>query len=187
MTHEPFNAATACRVPQAAQGRMDPGYAISATMGQMDSPDLGQQGAIGRFARAFGPAAPSIIARRRDAHHIAHDANRKRLALVLDETEFHFGASEKMRKVFFKISRSMRRRSFSRRKRAFSVAKSTPAGGIAACVLGRRGDPALLPSLSLRHARSRSGGIPSSPAIWLPGRPLLTKSSKASRLNSSIY
>jgi hypothetical protein len=79
-------------------------------MGQMDSPDLGQQGAIGRFARAFGPAAPSIIARRRDAHHIAHDANRKRLALVLDETEFHFGASEKMRKVFFKISRSMRRR-----------------------------------------------------------------------------
>ena len=81
----------------------------------------------------------------------------------------------------------MRKRSFSRRRRAFSVAKSTPAGGIAACVLGRRGDPALLPPLLLRHARSRSGGIPSSPAIWLNGRPLLTKSSKASRLNSSGY
>src|SRR5208283_311757 len=187
MTHEPFNAATACRVPQAAQGRMDPGYAISATMGQMDSPDLGQQGAIGRFARAFGPAAPSIIARRRDAHHIAHDANRKRLALVLDETEFHFGASEKMRKVFFKISRSMRRRSFSRRKRAFSVAKSAPASGIAACDWGRRGDPAWPLPVVLRQARSRAAGIPSSWAIWLNGRPLLASSPKASRLNSSVY
>ena len=160
MTHEALDAAAACRVPQVAQGRVDSRRAIAAAMGQMKAPDLGEQGAIGCLAWAFGPTAPGIIPRRRDAHHVAQDANRERLALILDDAEFHFGGSEKMRSVFFKISRSMRKRSFSRRRRAFSVAKSTPAGGIAACVLGRRGDPALLPPLLLRHARSRSGGIP---------------------------
>ena len=125
----------------------------------MNSPDLGQQGAIGRFARAFGPAAPSIIARRRDAHHIAHDANRKRLALVLDETEFHFGASEKMRKVFFKISRSMRRRSFSRCKR-HSRRPNPRQQRIVAFDWGRRGDPAWPLPVVLRHAQQ--------PCSWNP-------------------
>ena len=96
MTHEAFDAATARRVPLRVQGRVDPGCAISAAMCQMDPPDLGQQGAIGRLARAFRPATPGIIPRRRDAHHIAHDADRERLALILNETEFHFGASETM-------------------------------------------------------------------------------------------
>ena len=118
---------------------------ISARHSGRDGPNEGsgsrEQGAIGCLAWAFGPAAPGIIPRRRDAHHVAQDANRERLALILDDTEFHFGGSEKMRSVFFKISRSMRRRSFSRRRRAFSVAKSTPAGGIAACVLGAAAIP----------------------------------------------
>jgi hypothetical protein len=35
----------------------------------------------------------------------------------------------------------MRKRSFARRNRAFSVAKSAPAGEITACVWERRGDP----------------------------------------------
>src|SRR3984893_7110413 len=50
--------------------------------------------------RRLRPATPGIIPRRRDTHHIAHDANRERLALVRDEAEFHLGASEKMRSVF---------------------------------------------------------------------------------------
>src|ERR1700676_4961190 len=103
----------------------------------MDPPDLGQQGAIGHLAQTFRPATPCIIPRRRDAHHIAHDANREPLALILDEAEFHLGASEKMRSVFFRISRSMRRRSFSRRRRAFSAAKSAPACGVAPRVFWR--------------------------------------------------
>ena len=48
--------------------------AIAAAMGQMKAPDLGEQGAIGCLAWAFGPAAPGIIPRRRDAHHVAQDA-----------------------------------------------------------------------------------------------------------------
>src|SRR5262245_50283607 len=187
MPHETFNAATACLLPQVAQGHVDPWRTIAAAMGHMEAPDLGEQGAIGQLAQAFRPAAPGIIARRRNAHHIAHDTDRKRLTLIFDEAESHFGGSEKMRSVFFKISRSMRRRSFSRRRRVFSAARSTPAGGIAACVLGRRGDPAWPPPLLLRQARSRAAGIPSSSAIWLSGQSLFASSPTASCLNSSVY
>ena len=95
----------------------------------------------------------AVWTRRRDAHHIAHDANRECLALIRDEAEFHLGASEKICSVFFRISRSMRRRSFSRRRRAFSATKSAPACGITACVLERRGEPACLPSSLLRQAK----------------------------------
>src|ERR1700731_4217355 len=152
MTHEAFDAATAHHIPPGAQGRVDPGRAIAAAMCHMDPPDLGQQGAIGRLAQTFRPAAPGIIPRRRDTHHIAHDANRERLALVRDEAEFHLGASEKMRSVFFRISRSMRRRSFSRRRRAFSAAKSAPASGGHALRFGGTGDPALAPTPPLPPA-----------------------------------
>src|SRR5438105_10171946 len=79
------------------------------------------------------------------------------------------------------------RRSFSRRRRAFSATKSAPAGGIAARVWGRRGDPACPPSPLFRQARSLEGAIPSSPAIWRNGRPWLANSPTASRLNSSVY
>jgi hypothetical protein len=90
----------------------------------------------------------------------AHDADRKYLTPILDRAEFHPAASEKMRRVFFRISRSMRRRSFSRRNRAFSVAKSVPACGIAACVLERRGDPACPPSSLIRQPRSGNPQLP---------------------------
>ena len=100
MMHEAFDAATARRLPLGAQGRVDTGRAISSPMCRMDPSDLGQQGAIGHLTRAFGPATPGIIPRRRDTHRIAHDANRERLALIFDEAEFHLGASEKMRSVF---------------------------------------------------------------------------------------
>jgi hypothetical protein len=53
MAHEPRDPATARRVPQAAQGRMDSRPAIAPAMCQMEAPDLGEQGAIGRLARAF--------------------------------------------------------------------------------------------------------------------------------------
>jgi hypothetical protein len=86
------------RVPQAAQGCMIPRRARSAAMSQI--PDLDEQAAVGRPAGAFRAAAPGIIPCRRDAQHTAEDANRERPALILDEAEFHFGGSEKMRSVF---------------------------------------------------------------------------------------
>jgi hypothetical protein len=67
MTHETFDAATARRVSLRAQGRVDPGRAISPAMRGMNPPDLGQQDAIGNLAWAFGPATPGIIPRWRDS------------------------------------------------------------------------------------------------------------------------
>jgi hypothetical protein len=80
----------------------------------------------------------------------------------------------------------MRSRSFSRRRRAFSAAKSVRAGGIAAALPYAGGDPACPPPLLFRQARSREGAIPNSWAIWLNGRPLLASSPTASCLNSSV-
>src|SRR6202045_3619101 len=77
MTHEAFDAATAHHIPPGAQGRVNPGRAITAAMCHMDPPDLGQQSAIDCLAQTFRPATPGIIPRRRDTHHIAHDANRR--------------------------------------------------------------------------------------------------------------
>jgi hypothetical protein len=85
VTHEACGAAMARHISPGAQGRVDPRLTVPAAMRGMDPPDLGQQGAIGRLARTFGPATPGIIPRRRDAHHIAHDANWEQLALVRDE------------------------------------------------------------------------------------------------------
>ena len=110
MTHEAFDADTAYPMTFGTQGRMDPRRAISPVMGHMDPPDLGQQGAIGRLARTFWLATPGIIPRRRDAIS---------------------ALPRKCAAFFFRISRSKRRRSLSRRRRAFSAAKSAPACGIA--------------------------------------------------------
>jgi hypothetical protein len=83
------------------------------------------------------------------------------------------------------MSRSIRRRSFSRRSRESSAAGSGT-GCRADAGIGRRADPASRPPLPLRQLRSIEGEIPSSLAIWINGRPLLTSKATASRLNSSV-
>ena len=90
-----------------------------------------------------------------------------------------------MATAFFKMSRSIRRRSFSRRNRESSVAGSG-AGCGADAGIGRRAAPASRPPLPLRQLRSIEGEIPSSLAIWINGRPLLANRPTASRLNSSV-
>ena len=52
--------------------------------------------------------------------------------------------------------------------------------------IGRSADPASRPPLPLRQLRSIEGEMPSSLAIWLNGRPLLTSRAIASCLNSSV-
>src|SRR3981081_4619263 len=55
---------------------------------------------------------------------------------------FRIALPRKCAAFFLESPAPVRRRSFSRRRRAFSAAKSAPAGGIVTCVLERRGDPA---------------------------------------------
>src|ERR1700731_2310926 len=92
MTHEPFDATAARRMPLGAQGRVNPGRAVSPAMCRVDPTDLGQQGTVDRLPMALGAAAPSVIPRRRDAQHIAHGTNLEGIALIFDKTKFHLGA-----------------------------------------------------------------------------------------------
>src|ERR1700682_1905384 len=83
-------------------------------------------------------------------------------------------------------NRTIRRRSFSRRNRAFSLARSVPEYGAAACVFERRGGPVFPRPPASRQARNIEAAMPSSRAIWLNGRPLLDSNPTASPLNSSV-
>jgi len=58
--------------------------------------------------------------------------------VVVDEAELHRGISEKMPMAFFKMSRSERARSSSRRSRAFSEARSAGDGPPAGAGAGVR-------------------------------------------------
>src|SRR6202165_29101 len=71
---------------------------------------------------ALRARAPGIVASRRDTEHLAKDRHRIVDAAIFDEAEPHFGTPAKIAIDFFKMSRSMRSRSFSRCKRAISAA-----------------------------------------------------------------
>jgi len=83
------------------------------------------------------------------------------------------------------MSRSLRRRSFSRRSREISAAGSGTQG-VAKAGCGCAADLAFRPPPRLRQLRSIEGEIPNSPAIRTNGRPLLASRAIASALNSSV-
>ena len=109
--------------------------------------------------------------------------------MLLDEAEPHFGISAKMPIAFFRTSRSIRVRSSSRRSRAISAAWSDgEARGLVGDAAGNAPgcDRAAAPRRIARHCLSIEGWIPSSAAICICGRPLLSNSATASRLNSGV-
>src|SRR4051812_36330172 len=183
--HHPFDPLAADALARGTQFGMNTWCPIAASMGGMNPPDIAQQLAIGDLARAFWPGSPSVIARRRYTERIAHDAHRPDIPLILDQAEPHLGGSKKMATAFFKMSRSMRSRSFSRRSREISAARSGTEGAAEAAI-GCGADPACPPMLRLRQLRSIEGESPSSLAIWINGRPLRASRATASVLNSSV-
>ena len=104
------------------QGGMDTGTAITPATVAMDTNNLGQQDVIGCGPTAFRPSTPSIIAGRRDAEDDAHLTDWIIVAAIFDEAESHVRVPAKIAIDFFKISRSIRRRSFSRLSWAISEA-----------------------------------------------------------------
>src|SRR3954471_13643060 len=104
------------------------------------------------------------MARGRYAECIAQDAHRPDVPLILDQAEPHLGASEKSATAFPEMSRSMRSRSFSRRSREISAARSATQGMAGAGFAGTA-DPACCPPWRLRQLRRIEGEMPSSPAI----------------------
>src|ERR1700676_1093904 len=125
----------------------------------MNPLDVVNEVTIGGGAPALRARAPGIIAGRRDPEHVAQDRHRVVGAAIFDEAESHVRTPAKIAIDFFKMSRSMRSRSFSRCKRAISAAWS--ADGSVACVVGRRdaavgSRPAPRCSTQRRKTESRS-------------------------------
>src|SRR5881392_241430 len=183
LAHQPLDPLAADGLALGTQLGMNTRCPISAAVLRMNPPDIDQQLAIGVLARALWLRTPSVEAGRRHAQGIAHDAHRPDIPVVLDQAEPHLGGSEKMATAFFKMSRSMRRRSFSRRSRAISAVRSGE--DVDADVLECNAVPAPRPSLRLRQLRSIEGEMPSSPAICPNDRPLLASRATDSCLNSS--
>src|SRR5271156_2895101 len=98
----------------------------------VDQADVVEQCAVGRGAAALGSITPGVVAAGRQAQDRAHHPNRPDAAMLIDEPELHREAAPKMSAAFFKMSRSMRSRSFSRRNRVFSATRSD-GDGAAAC------------------------------------------------------
>ncbi|GJE18982.1 hypothetical protein AIGOOFII_3720 [Methylobacterium marchantiae] len=159
------------------------------TMPVMDTPDVVEELTVRHRPSALGAGTPVVIAAGGDFEHAAHETHRPDARMLIDEGERHFGISAKMPIAFFGTSRSMRVRSSSRRRRAISAAWSEgEATGLASadpCDPAARGgeEP---PISAVRHGLSIEGWIPSSAAIYICGRPLLSSRATASRLNSGV-
>src|SRR5260370_24734072 len=101
---------------------MEGRVAIASAGVAVDPFDVVDELTIGGGSPALRARAPGIIADRRDPEHAAQDRHRVVGAAIFDEAESHFGTPAKIAIDFFKMSRSMRSRSFSRCKRAISAA-----------------------------------------------------------------
>src|SRR5438105_1582951 len=161
---------------------MDTRTAIASAGVAMNLRDMIKQVTIGGGSTALRARAPGIIAGRRDLERAAHDPHRVIGAVIFDEAEPHVRTPAKIAIDFFKMSRSIRSRSFSCCKRAISAAWS--ADDSTACCVGSRGAavgsrPAPRRSTQRRNTESRN---PSSLATEPIDRPLEATTSTACRL-----
>lgn len=120
--HQPLDAATAAPMTFRPQGGMHPGRSVSPLMTRLETTHVAKQRQVRRGPRARWPTAPVVIAAARHAEHAAHDVHRPSGRMLLDESELHRGISAKMPTAFFRMSRSIRARSNSRRNRTISDA-----------------------------------------------------------------
>src|SRR4051794_10668410 len=127
--------------------------------------DLLDQSTILGRPWALRSPQPVVEATRRGLQNPAHQAHRKVFSMVSDELERHFCVSEKMAIAFFKTSRSMRKRSFSR----FSLRISSCSTMIDAATVADGFTPAARAwrASSLRcQRRSSDSWMPRSLATW---------------------
>src|SRR4030088_3114905 len=122
--HQPLDAPAAHPAALSVQLDMDTRATIPSVGVAMNPLDVVHEVTIGGGSPALRARAPSIIAGRRDTEHDTHDRHRVVGAAIFDEAEPHVRTPAKIAIDFFKMSRSMRKRSFSRCKRATSAASS---------------------------------------------------------------
>src|SRR3954449_5860299 len=112
--HQSLDATAARPVALGPQLGMNPRAAIASACVAVYPFDVVDEVTIGDRSTALRARAPGIIAGRRDPEHVAQDRHGIVGAAIFDETESHFGAPAKIAIDFFKMSRSIRSRSFSR-------------------------------------------------------------------------
>src|SRR5271157_1984355 len=124
----------------------------------MDGPNLHHEFSIGLGLGTLRPSEPGIVATRRHHQNLTHPPNWKFILIGMNEHISHAFGLEKIVTTFFRMSRSCRKTSFSRRKRCSSAssAGSRPLPGKARVSPCRN---------SCTHLASRYGVIPSSPSI----------------------
>src|SRR5450432_2991337 len=167
MAHQSLDATAARSTALSPQLGMDARAAIASVGFAMDPLDVVDELTIGGGSPALRARTPGIITGWRDTEHVAQGRYRVIGTAIFDEAESHFGTPAKIAIDFFKMSRSMRSRSFSRCKRAISAAWS--ADGSVACVVGRQAaavgsSPAPRSSTQRRKTESRR------PSSWPPTR-----------------
>src|SRR5829696_3863199 len=167
LVHEALDPTPADAPALSPQRGMHSRRAVAAPVLSMQASHIGQQVESGSGSRALGPAPPGVVAGSRDAEHLAYDAHRPLLLVIVDESEPHRGVSEKMPMAFFKMSRSARARSSSRRSRAFSDARSAGVGVIAVGLVTAIGTVVRWPEpwIAFCQRLSCEGWRPSSTAI----------------------
>jgi hypothetical protein len=136
--HQPLDATAAATSPFRPWGGMHPRGAVTALVPRQDATNIAQQRDVRPFdfaqdrhrARTRRTTAPAIISAGRHTEHAAHYANRIGRGMLLDKGEPHRGMSAKpvpsavegTPTAFFKMLRSIRVRSSSRRSLAISDA-----------------------------------------------------------------
>src|SRR3954466_2117006 len=122
--HQSLDATAARPAALSPQLGMNARAAIAPPLGAVNPFDVVDERTIGDGSPALRARAPGIVAGRRNPEHVAQDRHGVAYAAIFDETEPHVRTPAKIAIDFFKMSRSMRSRSFSRRKRAISTAWS---------------------------------------------------------------
>jgi len=122
MAHRSLDTATAYPAALGLQLLMDAWAAIASIGVAIDPLDVADELMIGGRAPALRARAPGIITGWRYLEHVAQHPHRVVGAAIFDEAKSHFGTPAKIAIDFFKMSRSMRSRSFSRCKREISAA-----------------------------------------------------------------
>src|SRR5690625_3054680 len=176
------------------QLRGEPLGPIGPTGGLPDGHDQLEQCRVGLLGRTTGVLgrSPPIVLRARQAQHVALPCDRPDLAVFLDEPValFQVVVSRKTGRAFFKISRSARKRAFSRsswRTRcSITVWEATSKTGFA---LLPEASAVSLPAPALRtQFFSVFGEIPNACAVVTYDESgSVTYKRTASALNSSLY
>src|SRR4029077_11804262 len=122
--HQSLDAAAAHSAALGPQFGMDARAAVASACVAVDPFDVVDERTIGGGSPALRASAPGTRAGPPDPKHLSHERPPIVGATIFDEAESHFGAPAKIAIDFFKMSRSMRSRSFSRCKRAISAAWS---------------------------------------------------------------